>query len=247
MRATAAESRRDIVALVISYWRSEQKTAARTILFAILALTLGMVFMNVQINKWQNGFFSALQAKDERELYRQLLRFLLLAGIGLVMSVYSQYFIQMLQIRWRRWLTDNYLAQWLRDHAYYRMQFGGETDNPDQRVAEDLRNFVEQTLGLFLGLLNASATLVSFIGILWTLSGPLTIPWGAGNLLIPGYMVWAAVLYAFFGTWMAHHIGKPLVPLNFAREKVEADFRYGLVKFRGSLEEIALYRGRAKS
>jgi len=244
MNATHVESRADIWNLIFSYWRSDEKINARSILLGVIALTLGMVYMNVQINRWQNVFFNALQDKDERELYYQLLRFILLAGLWVVMSVYSQYLTQMLQIRWRRWLTEDFLEQWLADRAYYRMQFAGsQTDNPDQRIAEDLRIFVEQGLALFLGLLNASVTLISFVGILWTLSGPLMLRWGEVSLTIPGYVVWVAVLYAFVGNWMAHRIGKPLVELNFVRERVEADFRYNLVRFRETMEGVAFYRG----
>jgi vitamin B12/bleomycin/antimicrobial peptide transport system ATP-binding/permease protein len=242
--AAAAQSWRDVWTLIYSYWRSEEKATARLLLFTIIALTLGMVYMNVQINRWQNVFFNALQDKNEPELYYQMLRFVLLAGVWVVLSVYSQYLMQMLQIRWRRWLTDDYLEQWLADRAYYRMQFAGsQTDNPDQRIAEDLRVLVEQGSSLFLGLLNASVTLASFVGILWALSGPLTVRWGTAGLTIPGYIVWVAVLYALIGNWMTHLIGNPLVALNFARERVEADFRYSLIRFRESMEGVAFYRG----
>jgi vitamin B12/bleomycin/antimicrobial peptide transport system ATP-binding/permease protein len=234
----------DIRTLVLSYWRSGEKVTAYAILLGVIALTLGMVYMNVQINRWQNVFFNALHDKDQRELYYQLLRFLLLAGLWVVMSVYAQYLTQMLQIRWRRWLTEDFLQQWLSDRAYYRMQFAGRpTDNPDQRIAEDLRNFVEQGSALTLGLLNASVTLISFVGILWTLSGTLTLQWGSVHLAISGYVVWVAVLYAFIGNWTAHLIGKPLVELNFSRQHVEADFRYNLVRFRETMEGVAFYRG----
>jgi putative ATP-binding cassette transporter len=244
MNITQAESRPDIWTLILSYWRSDEKITARIILLGVVALTLAMVYMNVQINRWQNVFFNALQDKDERALYYQLLRFILLAGLWVVMSVYSQYLTQMLQIRWRRWLTDDFLEQWLSDRAYYRMQFAGtRTDNPDQRIAEDLRVFVEQGLALFLGLLNASVTLVSFVGILWALSGVLEIQWRTIHLTIPGYVVWVAVLYALIGNWIAHMIGRPLVALNFSRERVEADFRYNLVRFRETMEGVAFSRG----
>ena len=246
MNTTQVSSRSVLWTLLFSYWRSSEKMTARALLLGVIALALGMVYMNVQINRWQNAFFNALQDKDQRALYYQLLRFLLLAAIWVVMSVYSQYLTQMLQIRWRRWLTEDFLEQWLAEQAYYRMQFAGSrTDNPDQRIAEDLRIFVEQSSALFLGLLNASVTLVSFVGVLWMLSGPLSIDWSAFRLTVPGYVVWVAVLYALAGNSIAHLIGKPLVELNFARERVEADFRYNLVRFRESMESVAFYRGEA--
>src|SRR5262249_41739102 len=126
----------DFWALFKPYWFSEERLIARLLLFAIVGLTLGMVYMNVQINEWQNLFFNTLQDKDKAEFYRQILRFAILATIWIVMSVYTLYLTQMLQIRWRRWLTDKYLKEWLADRAYYPMQLKGrQTDNPDQRVA----------------------------------------------------------------------------------------------------------------
>jgi len=231
-------------ALFKPYWFSEERLIARLLLFAIIALTLGMVYMNVQINQWQNLFFNTLQDKNKAEFYRQILRFAALATIWIVMSVYSLYLTQMLQIRWRRWLTDKYLKDWLTDRTYYPMQLKGrQTDNPDQRIAEDLRIFVNQTLSLSIGLLNALVTLVSFVGVLWALSGPLVIPLDGREIVIPGYMVWAALLYATLGNWLANRIGRPLIGLNFEQQRYEADFRYSLMRFRENMEGVALYRG----
>jgi len=237
---------RDFWALFKPYWFSKEKTTALLLLFAIIALTLGMVYMNVQINQWQNLFFNSLQDKDKPEFYRLILKFTMLAGAWIAMAVYSPYLTQMLQIRWRRWLTDKYLKDWLADRTYYPMQLKGkQTDNPDQRVAEDLKIFVNQTLGLSIGLLNAVVTLLSFIGVLWTLSGPLSIPISGYEISIPGYMVWVAIVYAALGNWLANRIGKPLIGLNFNQQRFEADFRYSLVRFRENMEGVALYRGEA--
>jgi len=235
---------REFWALIRAYWWSSEKVSARLLLLAIIALTLGMVYMNVQINQWQNTFFNSLQNKDEAQFFGQLLRFAGLASIWVVLFVYAQYCTQMLQIRWRRWLTDDYLQDWLADLAYYRMQFtGAQTDNPDQRIAEDLRLFVEGSVSLFVGLLNATVTLASFIGVLWVLSGPLILHVGSQSVVIPGYMVWIAILYALAGDWVAHLIGKPLIGLNFRAQGAEADFRYSLVRFRDNLDGVALYHG----
>jgi putative ATP-binding cassette transporter len=167
-----------------------------------------------------------------------------LATIYIVIAVYQIYLNQMLQIRWRRWLTEQYLKDWLADRNYYRMQLKGNgTDNPDQRIAEDFRFFVANSLSLGLGFLNAAVTLVSFIGILWSLSGPLEIPLGGATYVIYGYMVWVAIIYAIVGTWFTHKIGKPLIPLNFNQQRYEADFRFNLARFRENSEGVALYRG----
>ena len=160
------------------------------------------------------------------------------------MAVYQLYLTQMLQIRWRRWLTDHYLRAWLSDGAYYRMQLvAGETDNPDQRIAEDVRLLISGTLDLAIGGLRAVVTLISFVAILWGLSGPLTIPLGSTSITLPGYMIWAALLYAIVGTWLTNWVGRPLVRLNFDQQRYEADFRFGLVRFRENTEGVALYRG----
>jgi putative ATP-binding cassette transporter len=150
----------------------------------------------------------------------------------------------MLEIKWRRWLTENYLKDWLNKRTYYLMQLlDRRTDNPDQRISEDLRLFVSLTLRLSLGLLKATVTLFSFVLILWNLSGTLTIPLGQQEITIPGYMVWVAILYAIIGTWLTAKIGRPLVGLNFDQQRYEADFRFSLVRLRENSESIALYGG----
>jgi vitamin B12/bleomycin/antimicrobial peptide transport system ATP-binding/permease protein len=233
---------RDAWTIAGPYWFSEDRWAGRGLLVSVIGLNLGIVFINVLLNKWNNAFYNSLQDKDYAVFVTQLLKFTYLAGAYIVVAVYQLYLNQMLQIRWRRWLTDRYLTTWLKDKAYYRMQLHGtETDNPDQRIAEDLRLFVSITLGLTLGILRAVVTLVSFIAILWALSGPFTIPWV--NVTVPGYMVWAALLYAIVGTWLTDWIGRPLVTLNFNQQRYEADFRFSLVRFRENTEGVALYQG----
>ncbi len=235
---------RDTWRLIKPYWTSEERFTAWFLLGAVIALTLAMVYMNVQFNYWNNDFYNALQEKEKASFWRLMGRFTLLATIYIAMAVYAFYLNQMLQIRWRRWLTDNYLDQWLSDRAYYRLQLSGNaTDNPDQRIAEDMKFFVDQSLDLALGFLNAVVTLGSFVGILWGLSGPLEIPYNGSNIVIPGYMLWAALLYAIVGTWLTHKIGKKLIGLNFQQQRFEADFRFGLVRFRENTEGVALYNG----
>jgi len=235
---------RDTWRLIKPYWTSEERFMAWLLLGAVIVLTLAMVYMNVQFNYWNNDFYNALQEKDKASFWRLMGRFTLLATIYIAMAVYAFYLNQMLQIRWRRWLTDSYLNQWLSDRAYYRLQLGGNpADNPDQRISEDLKIFVDQSLELALGFLNAVVTLASFVGILWGLSGPAEIPYNGGNIVIPGYMVWAALFYAIVGTWLTHKIGKKLIGLSFNQQRFEADFRFGLVRFRENTEGVALYGG----
>jgi len=235
---------RDTWRLIKPYWTSEERFIAWLLLGAVIALTLAMVYMNVLFNYWNNDFYNALQEKDKASFWRLMGRFTMLAAIYIAMAVYAFYLNQMLQIRWRRWLTDSYLDQWLSDRAYYRLQLSGNpADNPDQRIAEDMKLFVDQSLDLALGFLNAVVTLGSFVGILWGLSGPLEIPYNGGHIVVPGYMVWSALLYAVVGTWLTHKIGKALIGLNFNQQRFEADFRFGLVRFRENTEGVALYNG----
>ena len=235
---------RDLWALLQPYWKSEERGRAWLLLLANIGLILVTVYVTVLFNQWYNAFYNALQAKAQAEFFHQLGRFCVLAAIYILIAVYRIYLNQMLQIRWRRWLTDRYLSDWLRDRNYYRMQLkDAGTDNPDQRIAEDFRLFVDESLSLGLGFLNAAVTLGSFVAILWSLSGSLEIPLGGTTYVIYGYMVWVAIVYAIAGTWLTHKIGKPLILLNFNQQKYEADFRYNLVRFRENCEGVALYRG----
>ncbi len=236
---------RDAWGMTCPFWLSEDRCAARALLLAVIALTLGIVYINVILNKWNNAFYDALQDKDYNTVFlHQLIRFSWLAGLYIVFAVYQFYLNQMLQIRWRRWLTEHYLSGWLTDSAYYRMQFvAGEVDNPDQRVAEDVPEFIASTLNLGIGGMRSVVTLISFVAILWGLSGTVTIP--GSSIRLPGYLVWAALLYALVGTWLTDWIGRPLVRLNFDQQRYEADFRFNLVRFRENAEGVALYHGEA--
>ncbi len=237
---------RDVWSLTRPYWFSEDRWAARGLLAVLVAMNLGLVYLNVLFNQWNNVFYNALQDKDYAAFGHQILRFCWLATLFIIVAVYQLYLNQMLQIRWRRWLTDRYLGAWLTDRAYYRMQLIGHgADNPDQRIAEDLRLFVAHTLTLSLGLMSSVVTLISFIAILWALSGWLRLALGGVTIAVPGYMVWVALLYAVVGTWLTNKIGRPLVQLNFDQQRYEADFRFGLVRFRENVEGVALYAGEA--
>ena len=232
--------------IIRPYWSSEDRWAAWGLLVVVVALTLGMVHINVLFSYWNNAFFSALQNKDQSAFLHQLLRVSWLVGLFIFFAVYQLYLNQMLEIRWRRWLTERYLRAWLADGAYYRMQLEArETDNPDQRISEDVHLLVSHTLTLLMGGLRAVVTMIAFVGILWSLSGTLTVPLGWFSLTLPGYLVWAAILYAVGGTWLTDWIGRPLVRLNFDKQRCEADFRFGLVRFRENTEGVALYRGEA--
>jgi putative ATP-binding cassette transporter len=230
------------------YWTGNEKWSARALLAVIVALNLIDVWLNVRFNSWNNDFYNALQEYDWPKFWWQFAVFGMLA-VGLIInSVYQFYLRQILHIRWRRWMTEGFLRDWLADRAYYRMQLDqSATDNPDQRIAEDLDKFTSISLTLSIGLLNSVVTLLSFLFILWTLSGPLSIPlWGDTHIDIPGYMVIAAIIYAAGGTWLTQRIGSPLVGLLFNQQRYEADFRFSLVRLRENAESVAFYGGESR-
>lgn len=222
------------------YWVSDGRRRGVILLACVVGFTLVLVWTAVQFNDWNKGFYDTFEHKDKLGFYLELGRFAVLAVLFIVLAVYKQYLQQMLMIEWRAWLTERYLSGWLEGQAYYRMQLLARgTDNPDQRIADDLNIFVDLTLTLSLGLLSAVVTLVSFVGILWSISGALLI----AGVSIPGYMVWVALIYAIAGTWLTHLIGKPLIGMNFQRQRYEADFRFSLVRLRENSEGVALYGG----
>jgi putative ATP-binding cassette transporter len=226
------------------YFFSEDRWAGRILLGAVIALELLIVAINVMLNQWNNRFYNALQERNWDNFVWELLFFCALAAAFIVLAVYKLYLNQWLQIRWRRWMTRQYLDRWLADANHYRMQLLGDAaDNPDQRISEDINLFIDRTLTLTVGLLSAIVTLFSFIVILWTLSAAAPLLLFGTSFVIPGYLVWAALLYAMVGTALTHLIGWPLVGLNFRQQRFEADFRFNLVRVRENSEQIALLRG----
>jgi vitamin B12/bleomycin/antimicrobial peptide transport system ATP-binding/permease protein len=242
----------DVWALARPYWNSEERWIARGLLAAVVALNLALVGMSVLLTFWQRAFYNALERRDWDAFVGLLFLgrssaedgwlpgFCVVAAIFILVAVYALYLRQALQLRWRRWITTRTLERWLGHRAYYRMALmDSETDNPDQRIAEDIKLFVDDTLALGLGLMSSVVTLLSFIIVLWNLSADVPV----AGVEVPGYLVWVALLYAALGTWLAHLIGRRLVGLNFLQQRVEADFRYALVRVRDNVEGIALHGG----
>jgi putative ATP-binding cassette transporter len=226
------------------YFYSDDKWAGRGLLAAVIAIELASVFLTVQLNRWNNTFYNALQERNWDVFTYQLGYFAVLATVWVVLKVYQLYLNQWLQIRWRRWMTARYLGSWLHGANHYRMQLLGDAaDNPDQRIADDTQRFVDLTLALGIGLLSSVVTLISFVFILWGLSSEAPLHLFGKDIAIPGYMVWGALIYAALGTVLTHLIGWPLVGLNFQQQRYEADFRFNLVRARENGEQIALLRG----
>jgi vitamin B12/bleomycin/antimicrobial peptide transport system ATP-binding/permease protein len=240
---------RRIWALTTPFFSSDQKWKARGLLAAIVLLNLGAVYMLVLMNEWNRAFYDALQAKNQSVFWAQLLRFTYLAFGYIVIAVYKFYLTQLLDVRWRAWMTTHYLERWLAGQTFYRMELArfsggaGSPDNPDQRIQEDLSLFTSYSVSLSMGLLNALVTLASFIGILWSLSGGFVFHWEGSTYELHGFMVWAALAYCVAGSVLTHYIGRPQIPLNFTQQRYEADFRHHMVRVREYSEAIALDRG----
>lgn len=235
---------RDVWYLTKSYWQSEEKKKAFFLLGCIISLTLGIVYMLVLLNQWNNSFYSALQNYETEKIFDELLHFSWLAAIYIILAVYSYYLQQTLILHWRRWLTNRFIDIWLKNKTYYHLQmFGKDTDNPDQRISEDVRLFVEMTLGFSVGLLKAFCTFASFVVILYKMSGPFTMQLFGRSWTIEGYLFWAALIYSIIGTYITHIVGRKLVQLNFIQQRYEADFRFSMIRLRESAESVAFYRG----
>jgi vitamin B12/bleomycin/antimicrobial peptide transport system ATP-binding/permease protein len=236
--------------LASPYFSSEDKWPGRILLAAVIAIELSIVGINVLLNSWNNSFYNALQDKNWDAFIHQLGYFCVLATTFIFLAVYQLYLNQWLQIRWRRWLTRTYLEKWLAASNHYRMQLLGDAaDNPDQRIAEDVKQFIDAgatgigILPIGLSLLNATVTLASFAVILWNLSAAAPLHVFGISFDIPGYLLWAALIYAIIGTAFTHLVGRALIALNFQQQRYEADFRFNLVRVRENSEQIALLRG----
>ena len=226
------------------YWSSPEKWKARGLLISVIALNLIMVYLLVRINDWYRIFYDALQAYDWISFWPLIGEFTVLAFIYIIIAVYAVYLRQMLTISWRTWMTEQYLARWMQGQVYYRLQvLRSDTDNPDQRISEDINQFVSLTLTLFVGVLKQLTTLGAFAVVLWNLSGLITIPIGDAEFTVYGYMFWLSLLYSVLGTYFVHLVGKKLIRLNFDQQRYEADFRFSMMRVRENSESIAFYRG----
>ncbi|MFY0749839.1 ABC transporter ATP-binding protein/permease [Pseudomonas sp. NFX5] len=226
-------------AMITPYWRSEEKGKAWLLLAVVIGLSLFSVAISVWLNHWYKDFYNALENKDTAAFWQQIGYFCGIATVAILGAVYRLYLTQMLTIRWRAWLTEKYFARWLGDKNYYQLEQGGYTDNPDQRISEDLNSFTLNTLSLGLGLLRNVVSLVSFSIILWGVSGSIEV----FGITIPGYMFWCALVYAGVGSWLTHLIGRRLIGLSNQQQRFEADLRFSMVRVRENAESIALYNG----
>ena len=237
---------RDLWRLVRIYWRSPGARRGGLLLLGAVTFELGTVLGNVLLSDGQRRIFDALEARAAGDFGLALSFFFGAAILTLFAATYRIYLRQALEIHWREFLTGDYVRRWVGAPAYWQAELHhGKIDNPDQRISEDIRDFVASALGLSLSLLSAVVTLMSFGGILWQLSGRWRFELAGNEFQIPGLMMWVAIVYAILAMWVTHMVGRRLVPINFDRLRREADFRYGLVRFRDHAEAVVLARGEA--
>ena len=212
----------------------------------VIGLNFASVYLLVKINSWYNEFYNALQNYQEELFWPLVGEFTGLAFLYILIAVYAIYLRQMLQLRWRTWMTDKYLARWMKQQVYYRLQvLKSDTDNPDQRISEDINQFVALTLQLLIGFLKQFTTLAAFSVVLWNLSGAFTVPLGSYSFEIYGYMFWFSLAYSAVGTGLVHLVGRKLIGLNFEQQRYEADFRFNMMRVRENSESVAFYGGEA--
>ena len=226
------------------YWCSEKKWEAIGLLVGVIVLNLAMVYLLVRLNSWHNEFFSMFGGTNYSQFWPLLLEFALIAFLFIVFAANALYLQELLRLKWRIWLTKKYVGLWMQDQSYYRLQvLEKDTDNPDQRISEDVGAFSRLTLELLIGFVRKVTGLVAFSLILWNISGTLSFTFAGIAISIPGYMFWACLLYAVIGTWLAHLVGKKLIKLKYDQQKYEADFRFGMMRLRENSESIAFYKG----
>ncbi|HSW93921.1 MAG TPA: ABC transporter ATP-binding protein/permease [Gammaproteobacteria bacterium] len=231
--------------LLKAYWQSSHRKSAYAFLGVVIVMSMVLVGMDVVFTNWYNHFYNALQDYDWRGALDLIFIFVFIAGVNIILAVYRYYLQSFLALRWRRWLTHQFIDRWLEKRGYYYLEdFNDSTDNPDQRIQEDINSLVNMSLSLLVGMLSAVVTIFAFVFVLWELSGTLTLPFGSfGTLHVPGYLVWVAIIYAILGTTATFKIGRPLIMLNFEQQRREANFRFAAIDLRSHAEHVALYRG----
>ena len=237
---------RTFLVLALPYFRSEERWYARFLLLGVVGAELGLVYIAVSVNSWNARFFNALEARDWKAFSAELFVFAFIVVGAIIAGMAQYYFGQTLQVRWRRWTTERYVAMWMTDGRHYRLRFvDNSVDNIHLRIGNDVYLFVQRTHELGTNLLGSVVALLSFALILWGLSATTPLPIAGHDWSFPGYLIWAALVYAGLGTLVAHLIGRPLIPLQFNQQRYESDFRFAIARVTDQSEPVALMRGEA--
>lgn len=234
-----------ITSLIRPYWQSAEKKSAIALLGLIISLSIGEVLITVKLNEWNNQFYNSLQNYNWSLFKFSLWEYGKLISYFTAVFVAGNYTVSLLEIRWRRWLNQYIIKNWLESKQLFLARFAHDkTDNIDQRISEDVTQFVSLTLFLGVGFFKNILTLWSFIVILWGLSIPFQISIMHHKLVIPGALLWLAVIYSFISTYIAFKLGAPLKILNYRLQKNEADYRRQLIRVNDDALPISAYQGR---
>ncbi len=232
------------VRLAGPFWCSENKTTIRTLSAFLVALTVAQIAVSVIITEWSADLFDALEQRSMTRLFTQVSLIVLIFLANMVITATHLVIKRRLQLSWRGWLTDKLIGQWMRDGRHYLVtHLPGQHDNPDGRIAEDVRISTEYAIDLLHTFFYCVLLLTSFTEILWTLSGTVTLSLGLVEIPIQGHLVWLALIYAASASTLGWWIGKPLTMATDNRQTVEANFRFALVKARENAQAIALIHG----
>ena len=234
---------RRILHLIAPYWFNRHNCVAWALLAADTACTLILILIGVWIVQWDKRFYDALHDTNGAVLPALVIEYLGYLGLVVAWMNAGEWLRKRLIIHWREQMSEQFQRAWLAEHKHYRLQLGSEPDNPDQRIAEDIALLASQSLELVRSFIAKSVTLVTYLTILWKLSGEQTLNLGGYQLTIHGYLVWIALAYSALTTWLGHLVGGKLQALNVERQHREADYRATLLRIRDHSEQIALYRG----
>jgi vitamin B12/bleomycin/antimicrobial peptide transport system ATP-binding/permease protein len=231
-------------AFLIVLWLSPGRRSLAFLIGGIVFVTCATAAAQVGLNAWNRPFYEAIVARSVPAFLDQLLVFAIIAGCLLVLNVAQAWLREMLKLESREWLTRDLYGEWLKRGRSTRLARAGEVGvNPDQRIHEDARRLAELSSDLGVGLLQASLLLMSFLGVLWSISGALDIRFCGVRFAIPGYMLWCALLYAATGSWLTWRVGRPLVSMNSRRYQSESEFRFALLQANQQIQNIASLRG----
>ena len=218
------------------------KRSIKPLLFFVLIVTLTLFSVRLSLvhSTWYNNMYTALQEFNQTVFWEQMILFCFIAGFSVAAALISYYLNQRFSINWIEWLNTELLEKWMDKRAYYKSQYiGNNLDNPDQRIQQDIQSYVKTTLSLSTGVIDAVTSMISYTILLWGLAGPMTL----FGIEIPRAMVYLVFAYVIFTTLIAFWLGKPLIRLNFANEKLNANYRYSLIRVKEYAESIAFYAG----
>jgi putative ATP-binding cassette transporter len=241
-----AELIRQFSDFVLALWRSSGRSTFILLTVGIVTVILATNAMQVALNAWNKPFYDAIEQKNIRSFITYLMVFGGIAGVLLALNVAQTWLDQMIKLQSRKWLTRDLIEQWLAPRRLVMIRNAGEIGvNPDQRVHEDARHLAELSAGLGIGLFQSSLLLASFIGVLWVLSSGIALSFNGTSVVIPGYMVWCALIYAATGSWLSWQVGRPLIGIGIERYAREADLRFAMVQVSENANGIALNAGEA--